>query len=154
MHSMLRAACVATVTLAFAVPAFAAPPGAQAVDAAWMKAMKANDLDGVVKTYAPDAIAWLPNSKEARGQQAIRAAYEGLLRNNTVKDVVLKDTAYRTVGTTSTGWGHFELTLQPKAGGNPVTMTGRFTAIAQSRKGHWVYVVDHASAEPADATRP
>ena len=37
----------------------------------------------------------------------------------------------------------------PKSGGSPVVMTGRYTDIAERRGGRWVYVVDHASAEPA-----
>ena len=50
---------------------------------------------------------------------------------------------------TSVAWGRFSLTLVPKAGGDPVVMTGRFTEAAERRAGTWVYIVDHASAEPA-----
>jgi hypothetical protein len=30
-------------------------------------------------------------------------------------------------------------------------MAGRYTDVQEKRNGHWVYVVDHASAEPAPA---
>jgi ketosteroid isomerase-like protein len=135
--------------LVFSLPVHAAETGAAWVDAAWVKAMKANDVDAVMKLYAPNAVAWLPNTPEAKGARAIRAVYEGLLGANTVKEVVLSDTGYKTAGNHSTGWGKFTLTLAPKAGGDSSVMTGRFTDMAEKRGGKWMYVVDHASAEPA-----
>jgi len=127
---------------------FAADIGAKSVDAAWMKAMKANDLEAVLACYASDAVAWLPGSPEASGEKAVRAAYEGLFAANTVQDVTMTDTHYKTSRSLSVGWGRFTLTLAPKAGGAPVSMTGRFTEAAERRGGRWVYVADHASAEP------
>lgn len=144
-----HAAAAAALFACAAWPAAAAEGGAQAVDAAWRKAALANDVEAIVKLYANDAVAWLPDAPEARGIDAIRATYQGLLGANTVKDVAFTDTAYRTHGNKSVGWGRFSLTLQPKAGGNPVTMAGRYTVVAEKRGKRWVYVVDHASGEPA-----
>ena len=145
----LRVTALAFLIVMFSLPCGAAETGAQAVDSSWIKAMKANDLEAVLKTYAPDAVVWLPEVKEARGEKEIRSVYEGLLSANTVKEVVLSETGYRTIGKVSVGWGRFSLTLAPKAGGSPAVMTGRYTDIAERRGGRWVYVVDHASAEPA-----
>jgi uncharacterized protein (TIGR02246 family) len=145
----LRITALAFLIVTFSLPCRAAETGAQSVDSSWIKAMKANDLEAVLKTYAPDAVVWLPQAKEARGEKAIRSAYEGLLSANTVKEVVLSETEYRTMGKVSVGWGRFSLTLAPKSGGSPVVMIGRFTDIAERRSGRWVYIVDHASAEPA-----
>lgn len=157
MHSWsLRTTAVVLLLIACALPCSAADRGAQAVDAAWMKAMKANNLDAVMKCYVPDAVAWLPGMREARGEQAIRTAYQGLLSANTVKDAALSDTKYKTTGNVSAGWGKYSITLVPKAGGNPVVMTGRFSAVAERRGSRWVYIVDHASAEPTgtESTKP
>lgn len=143
LRHLVLAASVAVISM----PTFAA--GTQSVDAAWTAAMKANDIDAIMKIYAADAVAWFPNEKEARGTAAIRATYEGLLSANTVTAANISDTGHRTVGKTSVGWGKFSLTLQPKAGGNPVVMVGRFTEVLERRNGRWVYLVDHASAEPA-----
>jgi uncharacterized protein (TIGR02246 family) len=137
------------VALTVTARANAADSGAQIVDAAWISAIKANDIDAVMKCYAPDAIMWLPDAPTARGSKAIRAAYEGLLSANTVKDATLSEVTYRTVGKASLAWGNFSLTLVPKAGGDQVVMKGRFTEVAERRGGKWVYIVDHASAEPA-----
>jgi len=149
--SGLRLRYYALLLLAFALPAIAAEEGLQAVDSAWATAMKANDVEAVMRTYATDAVTWLPDEREARGSVAIRAAYVGLLGAYTVNDVALSDKQYRTVGDASVGWGKYTLTLTPKAGGAPVVMQGRFTAVAERRDGRWVYVVDHASAEPPAA---
>ena len=143
------AAVLLLVALVVTARANAADSGAQIVDAAWISAIKANDIDAVMKCYAPDAIMWLPNAPAARGTKAIRAAYEGLLSANTVKDATLSEVTYRTVGKASLAWGNFSLTLVPKAGGDQVVMKGRFTEVAERRGGKWVYIVDHASAEPA-----
>ena len=148
-HPSVFVVVLLLVALAMTARSYAAESGAQIVDAAWIAAVKANDLDAVMKCYAPDAVMWLPNAPSARGAKAIRAAYEGLLSANTVKDATLSDVTYRTVGNTSVAWGRFSLTLAPKAGGDPVVMTGRFTEAAERRGGRWVYIVDHASAEPA-----
>ena len=101
--------------------AWAAPSGAQAVDEAWRKAITANDLDGIMAVYAA----------------------------NTITGATFANTHYQTSGDLSVGWGDFTLSLSPKAGGNPVTMSGRFSVIARNEGGTWLYVVDHASAQPA-----
>ena len=149
MRYSFGTAAFALLMVVCALPCGAQESGAKAVDAAWIKAMKANDIVAVMRCYAPDAVAWLPGTSEARGEKAIRSAYEGLLAPNTVKDVALSDTKYKTAGNVSVSWGKFSLMLVPKSGGNPVVMTGRFTVLAERRAGRWVYVVDHASAKPA-----
>ena len=131
------------------VTAAAAPAGAQAVDEAWRKAITANDLDGIMAVYSENAVMWLPDAPEAKGREAIRKSYAALLAANTVTAVTLASTHYETSGDLSVGWGDFTLTLSPKSGGNPVTLSGRFSVIARNEAGTWVYVVDHASAHPA-----
>lgn len=146
--SFLRAPALFLFIFAAALSAFAADSGAKSVDAAWMKAMKANDLDAVMACYASDAVAWMPGSPEASGEKAIRAAYQGLFAANTVQDATVNDAHYKTSGSLSAGWGRFTLTLAPKSGGAPVTVKGRFTEVTERRRGRWVYVADHASGEP------
>ncbi len=75
--------------LAAAATVAAAEEGAKDVDAAWLKAVKANDVDALVACYWPDAVLWLPDAPEARGEKAIRATYAGLLAANTVVDASL-----------------------------------------------------------------
>ena len=129
--------------------AWATPAGAQAVDKAWRKAITANDLEAIMAVYAADAVMWLPDAPEAKGREAIRKSYAALLAANTVTGATLTNTHYETSGDLSVGWGDFTLSLSPKAGGDPMTMSGRFSVIARNENGTWVYVVDHASAHPA-----
>ena len=142
MRTLIAAAC-----LAVALPA-AAASSAQGVDAAWQKAASSNDLEGLVKLYAPDAVAWFPDMAEARGTDAIRAAYKALLDANKITAAKLSDAVYHAHGGRAVGWGKFSIVLQPKAGGSPVTMAGRYSAVFEKRGKDWVFVVDHASNEP------
>ena len=81
-----------------------AEEGAKSLDAAWVKAMKANDVDAVVALYATDAVLWLPDAPEARGEKAIRATYAGLLAANTVVDASLSNGVYHPWGDVSTAY--------------------------------------------------
>ena len=150
----LRISSLFLFLFATALPGIAADAGAKTVDAAWVKAMKANDLEAVLACYAPDAVAWLPDSPEAKGEKAIRATYQGLLTANTVQDVTVTETNYKSTGSLSVGWGRFVLALAPKSGGSPIAMKGRFIDVAELRDGRWVYIADHASAEPSPSPSP
>ena len=132
------------------VAAAAPHAGARAVDEAWREAIIANDLERIMAVYAENAVMWLPNAPEAKGLEAIRKSYAALLAANKVTMATLSNTHYETSGNLSVGWGDFSLTLSPKSGGEPVTLSGRFSVIAKKRAGTWVYVVDHASATPPD----
>jgi uncharacterized protein (TIGR02246 family) len=142
-------ACV--LGLAAAAAHVAAEDGAKSVDAAWLKAIKANDVNALVACYAPDAVLWMPDAPEARGEQAIRATLAGMLAENTVVDASLADAVYHTAGDVSTSWGHFTLVLKPRAGGANHTMKGRFMSVSKKTGGQWRYVADLASNEPAPA---
>lgn len=122
---------------------------ARAVDEGWRKAIITNDLNAIVALYGEDAVMWLPDAPEAKGREAIRKSYAGLLAANTVTDASFTNTHYQTSGNLSVGWGEFTLVLAPKAGGAPVSMAGYFSVIAKKEGDKWVYVVDHASALPA-----
>ncbi len=122
--------------------------GPAALDAAWMKAFKAGDLEGVMACYAPDAVDWEPGAPEAKGDAAIRQAYRDFFAANTVVDITDTDTQYRTVGNLAVAWGKSSMTYVPKTTGKPVVSTGRFSSAAEKRNGKWLYIVDHASSEP------
>jgi uncharacterized protein (TIGR02246 family) len=145
---LVRFGVLAVLVMLCAPPGHAGESSPEAVDAAWVKAMKANDVDAVMKCYAPDAVAWLPGAPTAQGEKAIRASYEGLLSANTVMDAALSNVREKAAGDWAVRWGDFSMTLAPKSGGAPVVMIGRFTEVLERRAGGWVYTVDHASPEP------
>lgn len=123
--------------------------GCKALDASWRKAVLSGDIEAIAANYADDAVLWLPNMPEARGGKAIRAAYTELLKDNSVTDVIFTNNVYETRENLSVGWGNFAMTLQPRKGGAPVVMKGRYIDVGKQIKGKWFYVADHASAEPA-----
>lgn len=132
--------------------AASAPRGVEAVDLAWKKAVIANDLEAVLACYAPDAVAWLPDQAEAKGATAIRESYKAFLGANTIRDFMTSDSHYEVYKDRAVGWGRFVLTIVPKAGDDkPVSIQGRYSEVAILRDGRWVYLLDHASAEPAPA---
>lgn len=117
MKTRFAASVVLTCGLALcAAAALAEEAGAKSVDAAWLKAVQANDVDALVACYAPDAVMWLPDTPEARGSKAIRDAYAGLLGANTVVGATITNAVYQTSGDLSTAWGHFTLSLKPRKG--------------------------------------
>lgn len=129
--------------LALAVPAMAAEHGAQIVDQAWVKAMKANDLEATMALYAPETVAYFPDG-DFKGKAAVRKSWADFLSTFTVKDCTTEGT-YETSGDTSLGWGSWTLTVVPKAGGEAIPMRGRATVVVKKIGGKWLYVVDHAS---------
>jgi uncharacterized protein (TIGR02246 family) len=129
--------------IAVTVPVVAGEHGAQMVDQAWVKAMKANDLEATLALYAPDAVAYFPDG-DFKGKEAIRKSWTEFLAMFTVKDATSEGT-YETTGDTSVGWGFWSLTVVPKGGGEPIPMKGRATVLVKKIGGKWLYVVDHAS---------
>jgi uncharacterized protein (TIGR02246 family) len=132
-------------------PAARAAGGVQEVEDAWVAAMNANDLEAVMKCYATDATRWLHGAMRLDGAEAIRATYAGWLGANSIVKAELINRKAETSGNLSVGWGEYTVTMKPKAGGDAVTLKGRFTDVAKKRNGKWQYVVDHASDQPAEA---
>lgn len=145
---------ILVLAMVLAPLAAAAQEGAKGVDAAWLKAIKANDVEAIVACYAPDAVLWLPGAPEARGTKAIRDVYAGLLSSSTVADVSILNATYETSGDLSAAWGNFTLTLQPKSGGSPTVLKGRFASASKKIGGKWAYVADLASDDPPPPAPP
>jgi uncharacterized protein (TIGR02246 family) len=145
-------AVLGSLLLTSAISAFPAESGVRIVDAAWVKAMKAGDVSAAVDCYASDAVFWTTGAPQAKGTSEIRASYEGFFAAFTIKDASLTEMGHETFGKSATSWGRFVITAVPKAGGAPVTTSGRYTVIAKQIAGKWVYTLDHASSDPAPAT--
>ena len=147
-------ACVA-LTAGAALAADAAPKhGLETVDAAWVKAMLANDAAACAALYADDAVFVLPGMGAIKGKKAIADAYAGWLKEVKVTEAAVMDTHYRSAGHVSAGWGAFKVTTVPKAGGAPTTEIGTWCAVAaQQKDGSWKYVADHAADDPAPAKK-
>ena len=140
----------------FAVSVFA--QGIKDLDAAWVKAAKAGDVEGLVKLYAPTAVTYMPDEMKAKGTDEIRASFQKFLGSSTVTEMTLSPEFDTTSGNLAASSGTFSMTVTPKGGGAAQTMQGRYSSIAVRKGGKWMYVSDHASvpipAEPAAAPAP
>jgi uncharacterized protein (TIGR02246 family) len=141
----------------FAVSVFA--HGLKDLDAAWVKAAKAGDVEGLVKLYAPTAVTYMPDEMRAKGTEEIRASFQKFLGSSTVTEMTLSQEFESTSGNLAASSGTFSMTLTPKGGGAAQTMEGRYSSVAVKKNGKWMYVSDHASvplvaAPPAAAPAP
>jgi ketosteroid isomerase-like protein len=136
------------------VGAYAAEPGLSEADTAFQKAFQSNDLEGVMALYGEDSQLFPPDEMTAKGVEAIRKNYETLMKNFTIKSFQVVESHRETSGNLSLCWGQFTLDLEPKAGGDPVHMEGRFSDVSRKVKGKWQYVVDHASVPFAPPPAP
>jgi len=150
----MRRILLSLALAAVALPALAQDTGTQAVDVRWKKAMLAGDAAAAAACYSPDALMWFPDAPEARGKDAILKAYQGLFGAYTIADVVIANAAQEVNGDLSAGWGNFTMKLQPKKGGDLYVMKGRYTTAAKKIGGQWLYIADHASAEPPPQGAP
>jgi uncharacterized protein (TIGR02246 family) len=118
----------------------ASPGGVQQLNEAFLKALQAGDIDGVMRLYASDAVLFPPGEKAARGQEEIRYKWNSVLEANKVTEGSLKEARYVTSANVSAGWGDVSMRLEPKNGKEPKTIQGRFSTVAEKRNGKWLLV--------------
>lgn len=139
----------ATVLGGSVLPAAVAKTAEVTSDQCWLAAFKAGDADAVAACYAPDAIMWFPGGAMAKGRAAIREGYAGYFKSFTIKEARLAPMGSKSMGNSVAKWGTFKIVMTPKAGGADVIEMGRFTDVSEKIGGKWVYLVDHASDDPA-----
>jgi uncharacterized protein (TIGR02246 family) len=114
--------------------------GVEQLNAAFVKALQAGDIEAVMRLYADDAVLFPPGEKAARGLEEIRFKWNSVLNANRVSEPAFKDARYLTSANVSAGWGDLSMRLEPKSGKEPSTIKGRFSTIARKKDGKWLYV--------------
>jgi ketosteroid isomerase-like protein len=117
----------------------------QALQDAFMTAMRANDVDGLAACYTADATNFPLGSMSGIGPESVRASWGGFLGAFRIIDANLSDDQLIVLGDTAVAWGLFNITAVPVDGGEPVEMQGRYTDVAKNIDGTWLYIMDHAS---------
>lgn len=110
----------------------------------WVRAVEAGDIESIAAMNSPKTIAYVPNAMVVIGSDAITPGYAGMFEKYHAK-VKIKDAQYIDSAGLVHSWGLYALTLSPKAGGDSITMEGRFSDIATQVNGRWQYILDHAS---------
>jgi len=143
--------------LALSGPALAAE-SPQALQDQFMDAMRANDAAGLAACYAPDAVSYTVSTMVVNGPDGVKNDWATFFEDMEVTAAQLVDVHSETHGDTAVSWGQWQLTVQPRSGGEPMQMEGRFSDVSRNIDGSWLYVMDHASvplppppeAAPAD----
>jgi ketosteroid isomerase-like protein len=101
---MRKSALTAVLLLILQGDALAAENGAKLVDDTLVKAFLAGDVEAVMALYAPDATLYPPGAPtEAKGSAEIRTVMADFLRQFTVREFRIVDSAYETAGSLSVG---------------------------------------------------
>ena len=117
----------------------------QALQDAFMDALRANDAEGLSECYAADARSFPVDDMAGVGPDFVRASWNGFFARYSVIEVDVIDVHLEESGDIAASWGQFSMTVEPVGGGEPVLMQGRFTDVAKRIDGDWLYVADHAS---------
>lgn len=117
----------------------------QALQDAFMAALKDNDAQGISECYARDAVNFPVDGMVGIGPASVIASWNGFFSANKVIGAELSDDHLEIHGDTAIAWGLFTIMAEPKEGGDPVEMKGRYMDVARNIDGRWLYVADHAS---------
>jgi len=117
----------------------------EALQDAFMTALKANDPQGIAECYAADAVNFPVDSLIGHGPESVAASWSGFFAAFTVVDARLSETHLELHGNTAVAWGIFTIMAKPAEGGDVIEMKGRYMDVARNIDGRWLYVADHAS---------
>ena len=135
-----------TLILLLAIsPAADAFDSPQALQAGFMAALRANDIEGLVMCYTADATNFAIDSMSGTGPESVRASWGGFFQAFTVTAAELSDEHLEVSGDLAAAWGLFTITAVPAGGGDAVVIKGRYMDVAKNFDGNWLYIADHAS---------
>lgn len=143
MQTMLRILCTLACALV-SIPALS-QDSPQALQDAFMQALRANDAAGLAACYAEDAVNFPVGALVEHGPAAVQASWEGFFAGMSVGEARLEQDHLEVHGDTAVAWGLFVIIAEPVAGGEPVELRGRYMDVARNFDGRWLYVADHAS---------
>jgi uncharacterized protein (TIGR02246 family) len=120
----------------------------QALQDAFMTALKANDAQGLANCYSIDAVNFPVDSMIGIGPESAKASWNGFFEAYKIVDASLSEKHLEIHGDTAIAWGLFTIMAEPAEGGDVVEMQGRYMDVARKIDGTWLYVADHASIPP------
>ena len=141
---MKKVMCLLTWLACFSSSSFA-NESPQALQDAFMAALKANDVQGLAECYTSDAVNFPVDTLVGYGPESVIESWGNFFAAYTVVDASLSDTHMEIHGDTAVAWGLFTIMAEPAEGGDAVEMKGRYMDVARNMDGTWLYVADHAS---------
>jgi uncharacterized protein (TIGR02246 family) len=134
----------AAAAAALLSPAFA-QDSADALGKAFCDTVVAEDATALAALYTEDADSYSPDGTIQKGREAIAASWKAFFDGYNGFTCTLDKKGGQDNGKNYTAWGLWTLVATPAAGGEPVTMNGRYMDISMKTKDGWRYVADHAS---------
>ena len=117
----------------------------QALQDAFMAALKANDVQGLAACYTSDAVNFPVGALVGSGPESVMESWSSFFSAYKILDASLSNTHLEIHGDTAVAWGLFTIMAEPTEGGEVVKMNGRYMDVARNMDGTWLYVADHAS---------
>ena len=129
----------------------AANDSPEALQEAFMKALRAMDTAGLAACYTEDATSYDVSKQIVTGPEGVAASWGGFFSAFNLLEANLFAKTIETHGDTGIAWGQFKLLVEPKEGGDSFEMVGRYTDVSRNIDGTWLYVLDHVSMLPPAA---
>ena len=117
----------------------------EALQEAMVRALAANDADGVAACFTEDALCYAMDEMVGVGPDFVRESWSNFFSVYTVREVKLVETHLEVFGDSAAAWGLFRMLVETVEGAEEVELHGRFTDVAKRSGGRWLYVADHAS---------
>jgi uncharacterized protein (TIGR02246 family) len=136
------------ITLLIILPAWSwafANDSPEALQAAFMNALRTNDVNGLAACYTEDATNFPVGSLAGVGPDSVRTSWNGFFADFRVTSARLTNEHMEKLGDTAVAWGLFIIMAEPVGGGDPVEMQGRYMDVSRNIDGQWLYIADHAS---------
>ena len=121
------------------------------IESAWVKEAAAKDFEKAAAHYADDAVFMTPGSPPAKGKEAIRAAWKGLLEDPNVKLNFSADRVEMSAGgDLATTKGSYTLTVTNPKTKKPIDDKGSYVTVYKKQAdGGWKAVEDINTSEMA-----
>lgn len=121
------------------------------IEAGWVKEAAAKDLEKSVGHYADDAILMMPGAPPAKGKDAIRAAWKGMLDDPNIKLNFSSDRVEMSAdGDLATTRGSYTMTVTNPKTKKPVDDKGSYmTVYKKQADGAWKVIEDMTTSEVA-----
>ena len=108
------------------------------------EAEKKKDLDAVMRHYADDAIAQVPNMQQLEGREALRKWYEGFLKALVEIEGGSRKVIVSKAGDMAYAIGASRSVIEGPAG--PIKDEGKAMSVWRKRDGEWEIVAISASS--------
>jgi ketosteroid isomerase-like protein len=131
---MKKMLCLLSCLACFSSSSFA-NESPQALQDAFMAALKDNNVQGLADCYTSDAVNFPVGTLVGSGPESVIESWSNFFVAYTVVDASLFDTHLEIHGDTAVAWGLFTIMAEPAEGGDAVEMKGRYMDVARNMDG-------------------